>query len=144
MFLPGGMIGAYTAGFIADKLGRYIITACKRSCEKVMFSQVSVCPQGFGVGTSHASWDRSHSRVPLPPPSRHKTGGPTPPPPGYQTWGPTPHLPWPSKHQTWGPSPPPYWHVVVTAEKHTVDRRAVRILLECCLVAIVFNLWLVI
>ena len=66
MFLPGGMIGAYTAGFIADKLGRYIITACKRSYTKVMFLQVSVCPQGLGVGTSHASWDRSHGRVPLP------------------------------------------------------------------------------
>ena len=25
----------------------------------------SFCPQGRGVGTSHASWDRSHGTVPL-------------------------------------------------------------------------------
>ena len=56
-----------------------IITAPKRSCGKVMLSQEYVrhSVPGEGVGTSHASWDRSHGRVP-------PTG------PGYQTRGPTP------------------------------------------------------
>ena len=33
---------------------------------KVMSSQVSVCPQEGGIGTSHVLWDRSHDRVPPP------------------------------------------------------------------------------
>ena len=41
-------------------------TAHKRSCGKVIFSLVSVILSGGGrrVGTLHASWDRSHDRVP--------------------------------------------------------------------------------
>ena len=38
-----------------------IVTARKRSCGKVMFSQVSVLSTGGGLGTSHASWDKSHT-----------------------------------------------------------------------------------
>ena len=37
------------------------------SWRKVLFSQASVCPQEKGVGTSHVSRDRSHSKVPLSP-----------------------------------------------------------------------------
>ena len=47
----------------------YIITVRKRSLDKLMFLQTSVCPGGKGLGTSHASWDRSHGRVPQPLPS---------------------------------------------------------------------------
>ena len=32
-----------------------------------MFLQASICSQGRGWTTSNALWDRSHSRVPLPP-----------------------------------------------------------------------------
>ena len=48
------------------------ITARKRSCEKVMFSQASVCSQEVGQVTSNVSWDKSHGRMP----------------PGHQTLGP--------------------------------------------------------
>ena len=87
-----------------------------------------------------------------------------------QTWGPSiPGLGTPSRHETWGPHPlvsnivtsgghhwipvhtcsfdltvqPPlhYWHLV--DEVHTVGKRAVRILLECCFVMTnIFSTWI--
>ena len=102
---------------------------------------------GWGVGTSHTSWDRPHVRVPPPLPSRH------------QTWGPTPFFPWTSDLLGTYPlpatdiwwlslrpvqicsiedplhcSPPPprthwYWYLVVATETRTVGKRVVRILL---------------
>ena len=62
---------------------RVIFTARKRSLGKVMFYR-HLSVWGWGVGTSHTSWDRPHVRVPPPLPSRH------------QTWGPTPFFPWTS------------------------------------------------
>ena len=47
----------------------YIITVRKQSLDNLMFSQASVCPGRKGLGTSHVSWDSSHGRAPLPPPS---------------------------------------------------------------------------
>ena len=35
---------------------------------------------------------------------------------------------------TWGPTPHWYWHLVVATETPTVGKRAVHILLECCLI----------
>ena len=37
---------------------------------------------------------------------------------------------------TWGPTPTPiqYWHLVEATKRHTVGKRVVGILLECCLV----------
>ena len=42
-----------------------IVTALKQSCRKVMLPQAFVFHRG-GLGTWHASWDRSHDRVPHP------------------------------------------------------------------------------
>ena len=78
---------------------------------------LSLCSGGgSGVCTSHASWDRSH------------VGSPSPSPP--------------NRHQTWGLTTSPtgtashYWHLVVATETRTVCKRAVCILLKCCLVVL--------
>ena len=89
-----------------------IITACQRSCGKVMFSQVSVCSRGEGGYSGPMSlfgggWDLVWWVPPSPHPPRHGTSWvgmstPTPPKHGIQC--------------------------------DTVGKRAIRILLECFLV----------
>ena len=89
-----------------------------------------VCSQGRGKW--HTSWDRSHGRVP-------------PPPPRHQVWEPSPPYYWhlvvitgdlfKLVHLRIYPSPQQYWHLVVATETCTVGKQAVRILLECCLVS---------
>ena len=64
----------------------FLVTDRKWSFEKVMFSQVTVCP--------HASWDRSHYRVP---PMDIRSGN-LPHPPRHQAWGP---IPLPSASEIW-------------------------------------------
>ena len=44
------MLHANFAHFVLPLLRMYVISAHKRSCGKVMFSQASVCAQGVGVG----------------------------------------------------------------------------------------------
>ena len=97
---------------------------CQQSSGKLMFSQVSVCHsvQGKGLGRLYALYDRSLY------PIGHQTWAPTPPP--FDTtdiWWLS--LETCSNLYTWGPTPYWYWHLVMPTE------RAVRILLECCLVA---------
>ena len=106
--LSGGLICNVWAA-LQTKI--FLNTTRKRSLGKVMFSQASVC-LGGDVGTSHASWDRSHGRVPpshirpgdLPPPSPWTSDLGTSPPPS-PAWRPpflTRLLP---SHSS--PSPPP-------------------------------------
>ena len=67
----------------------YIFTARKRSCGKIMFPQMSICSQvEGGLGTSHASWDRSHGKVlPLSQTSDEGTSPSLPPPDIMQAGG---------------------------------------------------------
>ena len=119
---------------------------------KVMFLQVSVCPQGVGGRVSASV----HAGMPDPPPQTRQTppdqadpprpGRPpprpgrhppphgtrqTPPGPGRQPLGPGRHPPLPQNRQT--PLPPPGSRL-----QHTVYERPVRILLECILVSTFF------
>ena len=92
-------------------------TACKRSCVKVMFSEVSVCQWV----TSHASWDRSNGRV-LPGISYFPATGilrsllERPEPPLLLTSG--GHHREPVQTFTWGPTPHPHccWYLVQANE----------------------------
>ena len=111
--------------------------ACKRSCEKVTFSQVSVCHSvrrgsvwGGPMRLLHMMhWDMgkpspqiSYKGSTPPPDTRHLIY----PPPRYQTW---------DLHPL--PPPPPSVYQLVTNETNTVGKRAVLILLECCLELVV-------
>ena len=105
---------------------REIITACQRSCRKVMFSQVSVI-LFLGKGSVPCDHDRY-------------------PPPRHGTWHLNPfHFHdtdiWWSlletcSHLFTSGSIPPYWHLVVTTETRMVAKHEVSILLESCLVEI--------
>ena len=56
--LPDGILNSHCVLFKCC----HLFTARKQSCGKVMFSQVSVCPQKERLGISQASWDRSHTK----------------------------------------------------------------------------------
>ena len=109
------------------------ITASKRSLGKVMFSQVCVCPWGRGVFsfTSHASLDRSHGSPP-----RHTYSWPT----TVVTSGDLFNI----VHFRSYPAPFPSLGVTCSVYNwNTVSKRAVCILLECCLVSTKYVLtWL--
>ena len=124
----------------------WFITARKQSCSKVMFHRcLSVHKRGEWIGTSYASWDRSHGKVPSPIPS-----------PRHQTWGPTPSPPLDIRpgdlllpchwqlvvisgdlfklvqlriYMLW------HWDLVVATETCMLGKWVVWILLECCLVS---------
>ena len=111
-----------TASIIFCILDLSIITTRNSSCWKVMFSQVSVYPQGGGYPRSNVR------RV-------------TPPRPDVSTRGPTlpdmePGIPIPSPLDM-GPGIPypfQYWHLVVATARRMVAKWVVHILLECFLV----------
>ena len=107
-----------------------------------VFTGVCLFQSGVGV-TSNASWDRSHGRVPPPPPD-------TAPPPDIRPRD----LPWTSDLETPFPASDSWWwsletcsnlfiwraspaqHLVVATETeaHMISKRVVCILLECFLV----------
>ena len=112
-----------------------VFTAHERSCGKVpnFHKRRSFCwGGGWGLRTSHVSWDRSHGRVT---PSTWTSELGTYPHYWFFIW-------WSSLETcsnlfTWGSTPPNwYWHLVVATETCTVGKRAVPILLGCCLVII--------
>ena len=84
-----------------------VITACKRSCGKVTFSQASVCLQGEGGEGSHVTITHSALSTYPASPRRGTYANPPPPPPTKRIRapslspdiGPTPSLPGP--RQTW-------------------------------------------
>ena len=99
----------------------FVITTHQRSCGKVMFSVMSLCPEP-GVPIDRA-----------PPPGPVRTSAPlyrVPAPTASNIWW--PRLETCSNLFTWGRPPNQFWHLV--AEECTVSKRAVRILLECFLV----------
>ena len=95
----------------------FLVTDRKWSFGRVMFSQQTVCP--------HASWDRSHYRVP---PMDIRSGD-LPHPLGHQTWAPIPSPPLVrsgvdqsletcSNLFIWGPTLPQDRHLVVATETY--------------------------
>ena len=101
---------------------RQIITVRNSSCGKVMFSQVSVCPQGRGVQPLAGRQPLGRHPPARYPPGRHTSWADTPPgqthPLGRHTTPGQTHL---LRADT---SPPPRWLL----------QRTVHILLECILV----------
>ena len=119
----------------------FAFTARNSSCRKVMFSQVSVCPQGVGGYTwSQVPSEGRGGYVRGVYPGGGYTRGMLGIPEGGYTRGQGVGMYTP---QDTGPGvsthPPPLLTLsglMVTTTAHTVGKRAIRILLECCLVTV--------
>ena len=108
-----------------------IFTTRKRSCGKVIFSQVSLilftgCPH---VMTTHDALGHGY-----PLDTRHGTYPPPLPLPSLLLPTSDGHHRGPVQTCSLKDLPPWFWHLVVAIKTHTVGKQTVRILLECCLV----------